>query len=112
MLRWPDAPPDPSRDAGAYRYLFEHRLRDQLELYRRMLSWMGWTWRAAGASELSRSALTLAWQLADPQHAVPAHPFTAELTTRSLAAAIAHLRRGLDLRDPAARALFEATAPP
>lgn len=112
MLRWPDAPPDPTRDAGAYRYLFEHRLRDQLELYRRMLSWMGWTWRAAGAAELSRSALTLAWQLADPQHAVPAHPFTAELTTRSLSAAIANLRRGLDLRDPAARALFEATASP
>src|SRR5262249_34984934 len=36
-LRDGDGEPDPRRDAGAYRYLFEHRLVDQLELYRRML---------------------------------------------------------------------------
>ena len=37
-------------------------------------------WHASGDPDLARSALALAWQLSDPQHAVPAHPFTVELT--------------------------------
>jgi hypothetical protein len=36
----------------------------------------------------------LASQLADEQYAVPSHPFTAALTTRSLEAARARLRSG------------------
>jgi hypothetical protein len=107
LLRWDGAPPDPDRDAGAYRYLFEHGLREQLELYRRMLVWMGWFWRAAGAIELARSALTLAEQLSDPQHVVPAHPFTTALTSRSLAAAQEGLRRGFDPRPSVARARLD-----
>jgi hypothetical protein len=93
-LRESGAPPDPQRDAGAYRYLFEHRLRDQLEQYRRRLFWMASFWEAAGQIELARSALALAWQLSDAQHVVPSHPFTVALTTLSLTAAQEHLRRG------------------
>jgi hypothetical protein len=78
---------DPDCDAGAYRYLFEHRLIHRLELYRRMLLWMGWLWRWSGQPELSRSAQVLADQLSDDQYAVPSHPFHVELTTRSLKAA-------------------------
>ena len=78
---------DPDRDAGAYRFLFEHRLIHRLELYRRMLLWMGWLWRCSGQPELSRSAQVLADQLSDDQYAVPSHPFHVELTTRSLKAA-------------------------
>lgn len=77
-------PPDPRRDAGAYRYLFEHRLAGRIELYQGMLLWMAAFWRASGQDDLARSALALAWQLADPQHAVPSHPFFVELTTMSL----------------------------
>ena len=112
LLRWSGDPPDPARDAGAYRFLFEHRLVHQLELYRRMLTWMGWLWWADGASELSRSALAMAGQLSDPQHVVPAHPFAAGISTRSLAAAQALLRRGVDLRNPSARARVDADAWP
>jgi hypothetical protein len=86
------SPPDPKRDAGAYRFLFEHGLRDQLERYRRMLLWMAWFWRASGRDERGRSALALALQLSDPQHVVPGHPFTVALSTRSLAAAQERLR--------------------
>ncbi len=82
---------DPDRDAGAYRFLFEHRLIHRLELYRRMLLWMAWLWKFSGEVELSRSALALACQLSDEQYAVPSHPFTVELTTRSLEAAQARL---------------------
>ncbi len=80
-------PPDPRRDAGAYRYLFEHRLADRIELYQRMLLWMAAFWRATRQDDLGQSALALAWQLADPQHAVPSHPFFVELTTMSFEAA-------------------------
>jgi hypothetical protein len=97
-LRSGEMPPDPSRDAGAYRYLFEHHLNGRLEHYRRMLLWMSSFWEASGSSDLGRSALALAWQLSDPQHAVPGHPFTVDLTTRSLAVAQANLRAGLDPR--------------
>jgi hypothetical protein len=93
-LREPGSPPDPRRDAGAYRFLFEHRLRGRLECYRRMLLWMAWFWRASGDDDRARTALALAWQLSDPQHVVPGHPFTVELSTRSLAAAQERLGGG------------------
>ncbi len=99
-LRSGEGPPDPRRDAGAYRYLFEHRLLGRLEHYRRMLLWMSSFWQASGDPDLARSALTLAWQLSDPQHAVPAHPFTVALTTRSLVAARRSIVEG---RNPRAR---------
>ena len=98
VLREGDSPPDPRRDSGAYRYMFEHRLVGQLELYRRMFSWMAAFWEAAGDLKRGKSALALAKQLSDPQHAVPAHPFTIALTTRSLSAAQANLRNGIDPR--------------
>lgn len=87
-------PPDPARDAGAYRYLFEHRLIDRLDSFARMLLWMGWVWHASGRHELARSAFALAGQLADQQYAVPSHPFAVALTTRSLQAAQEPLHRG------------------
>jgi hypothetical protein len=97
-LREGGSDPDPRRDAGAYRYLFEHRLFGQLELYRRMLYWMASFWQASGDDDLGRSALALAWQLSDATHTVPSHPFTVALSTRSLAAAEADLRNGIDSR--------------
>lgn len=97
-LRSGERPPDPRLDAGAYRYLFEHRLQARLEHYRRMLLWMASFWQASGDPDLARSSLALAWQLSDPQHAVPGHPFTVALTTRSLIAAQEDIRAGLDRR--------------
>ena len=79
--------PDPERNSGAYRFLFENRLLDRLELDRRMLIWMSIFWRADGDRPLSDAAVRLAEQLADEQNAVPGHPFIVELTTRSLIAA-------------------------
>ncbi len=79
--------PDPARDAGVYRFLFERRLIGRLELYRRMLLWMAWFWKSAGLEDLSTLALACATELSDEQYAVPSHPFTVELTTRSLLAA-------------------------
>ncbi len=90
---------DPVRDAGAYRFLFEHRLIHCLELYQRMLLWMAWLWKFLDELELSRSALALACQLSDEQYAVPSHPFTVELTTRSLEAAQRLLRTAGDPRN-------------
>ena len=69
------AGPDPDRDAGLYRFLFEHRLIHRIDLYRRMLLWMAWVWRCSARLELSRLALALATQLSDEQYAVPSHPF-------------------------------------
>lgn len=89
---------DPDRDAGAYRFLFEHRLIHRLELYRRMLLWMAWLWRCSGQEDLMRSALVFAYQLSDEQYAVPSHPFTLEFTTRSLEAAQARLRNTEEVR--------------
>ncbi len=97
-LRSGEEPPDPRRDAGAYRYLFEHRLLGRLEHYRRMLLWMASFWQSSGDPGLARSSLALAWQLSDPQHAVPGHPFTVALTTRSLIAAQEDIRSGQDRR--------------
>jgi hypothetical protein len=90
-LREGAASADPIRDAGAYRYLFEHRLIHRLELYRANLVWMAWYWWFSGDHELARSALLFADQLSDEQYAVPSHPFTVALTTRSLNAAQARL---------------------
>ena len=95
-LREGTSAPDPARDAGAYRFLFEHLLIHRLELYRRMLLWMGWVWRGSGREELSRSAFALAVQLSDEQYEVPSHPFTIALSTRSLLAAQARIRAGGD----------------
>jgi hypothetical protein len=87
---------DPGRDAGAYRFLFEHLLVHRLERYRRMLMWMAWLWQTTSRTELAYGAFVLASQLADDQYAVPSHPFTAALTTRSLEAARARLRTAED----------------
>jgi hypothetical protein len=84
--------------AGAYRFLFEHRLIHRLELYGRMLLWMAWLWGFSDQADLSRTALTLACQLTDEQFAVPSHPFTLELTTRSLKAAQGRLGSANDPR--------------
>jgi len=86
-LREGNSAADPDRDAGAYRFLFEHRLIHRLELYRRMLLWMAWFWKCSDSIELSTLALACASELSDEQYAVPSHPFTVELTTRSLIAA-------------------------
>jgi hypothetical protein len=83
-LREGGGAPDPKRDSGAYRYLFEHRLAPRTELYQRMLFWMAAFWGGAGERDLGQAALALAWQLADAQHSVPSHPFFVELTTMSL----------------------------
>jgi hypothetical protein len=87
LLRQGKPAADPARDAGAYRFLFEHRLIHRLELYRRMLLWMAWLWKCADEAELAESAFSLGSQLSDDQYAVPSHPFMAGLTTRSLLAA-------------------------
>jgi hypothetical protein len=84
--------PDPKRNSGAYRFLFENRLLDRLELDRRMLIWMAIFWRAVGDRTLSEAAVRLAEQLADEQNAVPGHPFIEELTTRSLLASQRRLK--------------------
>lgn len=86
-LREVGAEPDPRRDAGAYRFFFEHRLSDRVELYQRMLLWNAAAWASEARGELARSAASLAWHLTDPQHAVPGHPFFVALTTLSLRAA-------------------------
>jgi hypothetical protein len=100
-LREGRSTPDPVRDVGAYRYLFEHTLSRRLELYARMLLWMAWVWHASGRSELARSAFALAGQLSDEQYAVPSHPFPVALATRSLQAAQEELLTG---DDPGSRA--------
>ncbi|MBV8487709.1 MAG: hypothetical protein JO161_05475 [Planctomycetaceae bacterium] len=78
---------DPRRDAGVFRFLFEHRIIDRLELYRRILLWMAWFWQCARETELARSAGLLARGLMDEQFAVPSHPFAVALMARSLDAA-------------------------
>ncbi|MFO0958129.1 MAG: hypothetical protein U0800_11995 [Isosphaeraceae bacterium] len=94
LLRDPNAEPDPARDAGPYRFLFERRLQERLEEYRRMLCWMSAFWAAAGDESLGKSALAIAWQLGDPAQAIPSQPFIRALITRSLAAAIRAIREG------------------
>jgi hypothetical protein len=89
---------DPERDSGAFRFLFEHGLIHQLELYRRMLLWMAWFWTCSGQMDLAESAGMLAFQLADEQFAVPSHPFAAGLMARSLDEAQARLETDTDPR--------------
>jgi hypothetical protein len=98
------AAPDPERDSGAYRFLFENRLLGRLELDRRMLFWMAVFWRALGDEGLAHAALTLGCHLSEAPHAAPGHPFLVELATRSLVAAQANLRAGRDPRNLAKRA--------
>ncbi len=98
ILRSGEAVPDPRRDAGAFRYLFEHHLIHRLAHYHRLLLWMASFWKSAGDDDLAQPALALAWQLADPQNAVPGHPFVIALATKSLAAAQSDLRAGRDPR--------------
>jgi hypothetical protein len=57
-----------------------------------MLLWMAWFWKCSGSPDLSTSALACASELSDAQYAVPSHPFTVELTSRSLIAAQRQLR--------------------
>lgn len=98
QLREADPTPRPDRDSGAFRFLFEHRLAHSLERYRQMLFWMAAFWEAADENDLSHAAVTIGLQLADPQHAVPSHPFATELMTRSLLNAQQRLRAGDDPR--------------
>jgi hypothetical protein len=89
---------DPERDAGAFRFLFEHRLIHYVELYRRMLLWMAWFWGCSGQAGLAESAGILALQLSDEQFAVPSHPFAEALMARSLDEAQACLGTEADPR--------------
>jgi hypothetical protein len=89
---------DPRRDAGAFRFLFEHRIIDRLELYRRMLLWMAWFWQCARETERARSARLLARSLMDEQFAVPSHPFAVALMAQSLDAARERLGTQADPR--------------
>ncbi len=85
----PDGLLDRVRDAGAVRYLAEHRLLGRLDRYRDMLRWMAAFWAAADAVEPACDAFRLAAALDDPQNAVASHPFLVELAARSLAPAAA-----------------------
>lgn len=85
-------PPDPRREPGPFRMLFEGRILGRIDLYRRMLLWSALGWDAQGEPELAASARRLASQINEPQNAVPGHPFLAELMIRSLSAAMERLR--------------------
>ncbi|MDB5351209.1 MAG: hypothetical protein JWN86_2456 [Planctomycetota bacterium] len=84
-LREGDVPPDPLRDPGPFRVLFEGRISGQIELYRRMLLWTALAWMAEGREDLAGAGMRIAAELGDPQHAVPGHPFLSMLMSRSLA---------------------------
>ena len=75
---------------GAIRVLFERRLRDRVELYRRMVLWMAVVWEGAGASRLASAARETVAELSDVQNLVPGHGFFRELAARSL-------RKGADI---------------
>jgi hypothetical protein len=76
-------PSYPEQDPGPFRVLFEGRILGRIELYRRMLLWTALSWSLSRQSE-ARAALRVASELADPQNAVPGHPFLQELMRRSL----------------------------
>ena len=76
LLREGDAAPDPRRDAGAYRFLFEHRLNGRLETYRRMLLWMSGFWRV-GRRRRTRPLRPWNWPRSSPT------PSTSSPATRS-----------------------------
>lgn len=79
-----DLSPDPVRDPGPFRVLFEGRILGRIELYRRMLLWSATVWQESGEVELSTAARRIAEDLSDPQNAVPGNPFAEELMIRSL----------------------------
>jgi hypothetical protein len=87
-LREPGAPPNPARDSGLIRFLFERRLLGRVELDRRRLTWMAAFWQASGVEDLARLARTAAASLSEPQNLVPGHPYFTALAVRSLSAAI------------------------
>jgi hypothetical protein len=84
-LRGESALPDPGRDPGPFRVLFEGRILGRIELYRRMLLWSAMVWQEAGEPPLSQAAMRIVAALGDPQNAVPGTPFLEELMIRSLA---------------------------
>jgi hypothetical protein len=94
-LREPGAAPDPARDSGLIRFLFERRLLARVELDRRRLTWMAAFWQASGVEELARLARTAAASLSEPQNLVPGHPYFTALAIRSLSAAIEPRRAGV-----------------
>ena len=65
------SPPDPARDPGPFRVLFEGRILGRIELYRRMLLWSAMVWHESGDSAFSRAAMRIAGALGDPQNAIP-----------------------------------------
>ena len=85
--------PDPDRDVGAYRFLFEHVFLHELELDRRKLEWMTAFWAAVGDRTTAHCAWRIAAELAVEENATPAHPFLVERTTLSLLAAQRAFRR-------------------
>ena len=89
-LSFRDGPirPDPARDPGPFRVLFETLGPETIERYRRMLVWSASSWSCSGRDDLATGAMRIASELDDPQNAVPGHPFFASLMARSLEAAI------------------------
>ena len=83
-MRDGDVSPDPVRDPGPFRVLFEGRILGRIELYRRMLLWSAMVWQEEGETERSLAAKRIAEDLSDPQNAVPGYPFVEELMIRSL----------------------------
>ena len=67
--------PDPDRDAGVYRYLFEPAPRSA-RLYRRHADLDGLVLEMHGIEGSRTSALASLSELSDEQYAVPSHPFT------------------------------------
>jgi hypothetical protein len=98
LLRGGDQAAEHAGEMGAIRYLFEHRLRQRLELDRRMLCWMAALWHASGREALAQAAVYTAKELADPAQAVPAQPFLTALAAKSLSIARENLRNGVDPR--------------
>ena len=94
-IRDGDAPPNPSRDAGPFRVLFEKRILPRVELYRQMLMWSATVWQETGREELSASAFRIAEALADPHNAVPGHPFLSAFMVKSLMHAQETYRAGV-----------------
>lgn len=84
MIRDGNVSPDPTRDPGPFRVLFEGRILGRIELYRRVLLWSAMVWQESGQSDLSVAAKRIAEGLSDPQNAVPGYPFVEELMIRSL----------------------------
>ena len=101
-LAWKDGDmtPDPTRDPGPFRILFEQRILGRIALYQGMLLWSALTWRAGRRDDLARSARSFAAQLGDPQNSVPGHPFLSAFMVRSLAAVQDERRRAASRARP------------